>query len=167
MSKDTIEMLVAAVVDYIGDSSSARDLSYATWRETRHKDDFNPKLTNRYLRSEGCEVNEQLLHTYSEIHHHYHSPVLLTNITKQAPWIDCVDQAFVNYDSFESLRTNPKYVEIFTFTTPAFTNDRRIAFFELWAEDGRYSQMGSWWWVQMRLSDSGWKVDWKSMFAIS
>jgi hypothetical protein len=83
------------------------------------------------------------------------------------PWIDCLDHAFVDYSSFNLLRVQPKYRGILTFTTPAFSDGGKLAFLEVWTEDGRFEQMGWWIWLQMRKTDAGWSLDWKRWHTMS
>ena len=166
MNRPVVEMLTAAAVDNVGGTPDPRPLSYATWNETRHDDEFEPDSAIRYLRSEGHDVDESLLHAYFNVHRQ-HEPSPLSDIAAVAPWIECLDDAFVDYQSFKPLRKNTRYSEILTFSTPAWSDDGTLAFFELWTENGRYAQMGFWWWVQMRLTDSGWMLDWKNMHSLS
>lgn len=166
MNQNALEMLAAAANDVIGNHENATPKTFATWKETRHDDDFELHSTIAYLRSEGHEVDESLLSAYAELHLN-HSPLLLAGMPDITPWLICLDRVFDDYDSFAPLRVEPRFIEIFTFTTPAFSNDRKLAFLEVWTEDGRYAQMGFWWWLQMRSTGGVWSVDWKNMHAIS
>jgi hypothetical protein len=151
----------------IDEASRQTPKSYATWNETTQDEEFeHPESTSKYLRGEGFEVDEELLFAYRDVHRH-HTPVALAEIAKRAPWLACLDVAFVNYQSFRPLRVHPEYRGIITFTTPAVARNGKLAFLELWTEDGRYAQMGFWWWLQMRMTDDKWSVEWKHMHALS
>ncbi|MEZ6096004.1 MAG: hypothetical protein R3C03_17570 [Pirellulaceae bacterium] len=122
--------------------------------QRRDEDDFNASSVIKYLKREGHDVEETLVQKYGESSP---EPIPLREIESIAPWIECLPESFVEYQSFRQLRENPKYIEILTFTTPVLTDTRDVAFLEVWEEDGRYSNMGTWWWMQMRLADGSWK----------
>ncbi|MBL8872485.1 MAG: hypothetical protein JNK90_22100 [Planctomycetaceae bacterium] len=137
-----------------------------TWRTTRWDDDFDLSSTLRYLRAEGDDPDELLLQRYAALHEQ-HITIDLAGIGKQASWIELLEDEFVDYASFRHIRETNAYSTIVTFTTPAISDSKDLAFLELWTEDGRYAQMGCWWWLQMRLTSRGWNVDWKNMHAMS
>jgi hypothetical protein len=93
-------------------------------------------------------VDESLLRSYARIHKS-HTAIDLRGVAEMAPWIECLDDPFVEYASFRKLRENPHYIGILTFTTPAISDNGDVAFLEVWTEDGRFAQMGTWWWVDM------------------
>jgi hypothetical protein len=161
-----LDLLAAAAEHVIPTQSVRKPNSYATWRATRHDDEFDAESSIRYLRSEGIDVDDRLLRRYAQVHAD-HNGITLQELPKIAPWIDRLDEPFIEYASFRKLRETPRYIEIITFTTPAISEDGESGFLELWTEDGRYAQMGSWWWVQMRLKDDNWTVDWMNLHAIS
>lgn len=166
MPSSIVELLAAAATDIVGSAANLAPLSCATWCETRHDDDFDADSAIKYLRVEGRDVDESLIHAYQEVHRH-HTSVSVSEITTFAPWIDCLNRAFVEYASFRPLRVEPRYIEIITFTTPAISDDGTLAFLELWTENGSHAQMGVWWWLQMRRTDGPWTLHWKHMHAIS
>lgn len=139
---------------------------YCTWKTTRWDDDFDFPTTLRYLRAEGDDPDEMLLQRYAALHKQ-HKPIDLSGIHELASWIDALEDDFVNYSSFRRVRAAFTYSKIVTFTTPAISESEDLAFLELWTEDGRYAQMGYWWWLQMRLTNGSWRVDWKNMHAMS
>lgn len=120
----------------------------------------------KFLRSECHDVNDVLLCQYSDIQHR-HSPLGLSTISRQAPWIECLNSVFVNYNSFRKLRISPRHDAIITFTTPAISHDGKSAFVEVWTEDGRHPEMGRWWYLQMKLIERQWSLDWMSLHRIS
>jgi len=157
-------VIAASALSVIPETSEFRPASYATWASTRDEDDFDATGVIDYLKREGRDVVESLIHKYGESNP---TPVALQEIESIAPWIECLPVSFVEYQSFRQLRENPKYIEILTFTTPVLADTNDLAFLEVWEEDGRYSNMGTWWWMQMRLVDGSWKPDWQQIHAIS
>ncbi len=166
MATAVLDLLVAAAEHVIPTETAREPNSYATWRATRHDDEFDAESSIRYLRREGNNVDDALLHRYTQIHAD-HTAIDLRELPTIAPWIDRLDDAFIEYASFRKLRETPRYIEILTFTTPAISENGELGFLELWTEDGRYAQMGCWWWVQMRLKDGRWTLDWMNMHSIS
>ncbi len=166
MTSAVLDLLVAAAEHVIPSETARETKSYATWRATRHDDDFEVESSIRYLRTEGDGFDELLLRRYAQLHAN-HTAIDLGELPTVAPWIDRLDDPFVEYASFRKLRESPRYVEIITFTTPAISENGKVGFLELWTEDGRYAQMGFWWWVQLRLKDDRWTLDWMNMHAIS
>ncbi|WP_417740622.1 hypothetical protein [Rosistilla oblonga] len=166
MNLPIVEVLSVAAAKVVGGTRQPPPLSCATWNKTRHDDEFEPSSAIRYLRSEHIDVDESLLHAYFDTHRQ-HESASLVGITDVAPWMDCLDNSFHDRQSFTPLREKSRYSQIFTFSTPAWSDDGTLAFFEVWTESGRLAQMGVWWWVQMRLRDSSWVLDWKNMHSIS
>ena len=166
MNRSVVEMLATAAREVVVGHAKASPLFYATWSETTRDPDFEPKSTIRLLRSEGCDVDDSLIHRYAELHQE-HSTISLIGIDEFAPWLIGLDRTFVDYDSFRSLRAEFRFVEVLTFTTPAVSDDGRCAFLEIWTEDGRHSHRGCWYWLQLRRADFGWKLDWKNLHALS
>jgi len=166
MHSAVLDLLVAAAEHVIPSEAQRKPKSYATWRETRQDDEFDVESSIQYLRNEGDHVDERLLHRYAQIHLN-HTAFDLREITTIAPWIDRIADPFVDYASFRKLREAPRYIEVITFTTPAISENGEVGFLELWTEDGRYAQMGFWWWVQMRRKDGRWALDWMNMHSIS
>jgi hypothetical protein len=161
-----LDLLVAAAECVVPNPEALKPRSFATWVSTRQDDDFDADSSIPYLRREGTDVDESLLRRYGRLHRMPNS-VDLRGITSIAPWIECLDVPFVEYASFAKIRENPRFVEILTFTTPAVTESGDAAFLEVWTEDGRYPQMGLWWWIQMGRTDGRWTPVWKHMHAIS
>jgi hypothetical protein len=162
-----IQSLLAAAAEHVVPSDRARKpLSYATWNATRQDDEFDLESTCRYLTAKGINVDEALLRRYARIHES-HVAIDLCGLTAIAPWIECLDEPFVEYSSFRKLRETPRYVEILTFTTPAISEEGDSGFLEVWTEDGRYAQMGSWWWIQLQLKYGRWTLDWMNIHAMS
>lgn len=166
MSTAILNALAAAAEYVVPNQTARKPNSYATWIATRHDDEFDAESSIRYLRSEGIDVDDQFLRRYAQVHADHHA-ITLQELPKIAPWIDRLGDPFIEYASFRKLRETPRYIEIITFTTPAFSEDGELGFLELWIEDGRYAQMGSWWWIQMRLQNCRWIVDWMNLHAIS
>jgi len=164
MQKLFLDVIAAAARSVILDPSELRHSSYATWLWTREESDFDSNDVTTYLRREGCGVNESLIQKYGELNR---EAVDLREIGSAAPWLECLRVPFINYGSFEQFRVAPKYDAIFTFTTPAINDSGDAAFLEVWEEDGRYSNMGTWSYIQMCLVDGKWKASWKQMHTIS
>lgn len=161
-----LDMLSVAAPAVLGNLEYARPKTYATWQETRRDDRFEPHATISTLRSKRYAVDDELLINYAAIHQQ-HSPLSLAKINKSLPWLTAVNRVFEGYQSFAPLQAEAQFIAIFTFTTPAFSQDNKLAFLEVWTEDGRYARMGAWWWLQMRLTPTGWSVDWKYMHTMS
>lgn len=161
-----LDMLSVATPAVLGNLEYASPRTYATWQETRRDDLFEPHATISLLRAKRFAVHDELLIAYAAIQKQ-HTPLSLAKINKLLRWLTAVNTAFVGYQSFVPLRAEARYIAIFTFTTPAFSQDGNLAFLEVWTEDGRYTRMGAWWWLQMRLTSTGWSVDWKYMHAMS
>ncbi len=164
MRNHAINVIAASALSVIPDTFGFKTASYATWATTREEDDFDAARIIDYLKREGRAVEESLLQKYGES-----SPtqIPLLELSAMAPWIECLPASFVDYKSFQPLRKIPKYIEILTFTTPVFADSQDLAFLEVWEEDGRYSNMGTWWWMQMHRVDGAWKPDWQHVHAIS
>ena len=166
MDAGILHLLIAAATTTISDIQILKPRSYATWKETRRDLEFDSDGTLQFLRKNGHDVKDSLIHKYRDIHKK-HKPISLSGISKLAPWLHSLDESFKSYSSMRALRRVTKYTEIMTFTTPAVSSDGTVAFLELWTEDGQYAQMGSWYWLQMRLKNHAWFLDWRPMHSIS
>ena len=158
------DILISAAESVLPDPATLQPSSYATWASTRREDEFDAASVIRYLRREGHEPHEALLTQYGKLSRNV---IGLREINTFAPWLECVGTRFVNYASFQQLRETPRFVEILTFTTPAVSPARDLAFLEVWTEDGRYPEMGMWWWIHLRYTKEGWRPDWRHIHAIS
>lgn len=165
MPSAVLELLVAAA-EFLPIATPQKPKSYATWCETCHDSQFEVESTIRYLRRKRIECDELLLHQYAQTHAN-HTAFDLRRITKIAPWIDRLDDSFVNYASIRKLHKASCHVGIITFTTPAISKTGDVGFLEVWTEDGRKPQMGSARWLQLRRKQDRWTLDWMHMFRIS
>ncbi|MFM7517889.1 MAG: hypothetical protein ACKO3V_13180 [Pirellula sp.] len=158
-----LSVIVAAAQHLVAGVPASR---YCTWKTTRWDDEFDLPTTLRYLRAESDNPDELLLQQYADLHKQ-HEPIELAGIHTLAPWIDSLEHDFIDYSSFRLTRENMTYSTIATFTTPAVSESNDQAFLEVWTEDGRYAQMGFWWWLQLRFTRTGWIVEWENMHSIS
>jgi hypothetical protein len=159
-----LDVIVAAALSVLPDRSELKPRSYATWHSTRTDDYFDAARALEYLKRERYAADESLLHRYGQPNQ---PPINLDNIASIAPWIESLGIPFVEYTSFAKIRKVPRYIGILTFTMPVISEAGEAAFVEVWTEDGRYSQMGMWWWIQLRFEEGTWTSDWRHVHAIS
>ena len=164
MQTRILDVIAASARTVIDNAAELDDASYATWATTRAVVDFDARRAVEYLEHQGCSVENSLLHQYARSQS---TVIALHQIEAVAPWIECLPTRFVDYETLEQLRKVRTYVGILTFTTPAIAPGGNVAFLEVWVEDGRYSQMGTCWWIQLRLNNAQWEPDWRQIHAIS